>query len=78
MVQPALLTLSLSFTAAMPGYGYGGPMQAAAAAQGWNLNAGFMGQLQQFPNYFQMAQQQVGSAALSRASGVAVAKEQHD
>lgn len=34
-------------------------MQAAAAAQGWNPATGFMGQ--QFPNYFQLAQQQVGN-----------------
>lgn len=49
----------------MPGYGYRAPMQAAAAAQGWNPNGGFMAQPQQFPNYFQMAQQQVGTAMLS-------------
>jgi SHAQKYF class myb-like DNA-binding protein len=47
----------------MAGFGYGGPMQAAAAAaQGWNPAAGFMGQ--QYPNYFQFAQQQAAAGAM--------------
>lgn len=49
----------------MPGYGFGvhqaAAMQAAAAqAVGWNHNGPppFMGQPQQYPNFYQMAQQQ--------------------
>ena len=47
----------------MASYGYGMQQAAAmhAAAQaGWGANGaqGFMGQPQQFPNYFQLAQQQ--------------------